>query len=733
MSARPPVYVTGMGVICAGANHVGELRDLLAHPVAHFHPPTVLPIKHPSGELPVAQAALIEAGEAAGLPRTHRLALMAAREAVGAGPLPDAIVLGSTTGGIAATESALEVGITSPEAFRCHGLDTVALHLAKAFGVRGPVITISTACSSAAVALSVAAALLRAGLAWRVLAGGADSLSRLTFHGFRQLQLVATNGCMPLDANRAGMTVGEGAGFLVLETAPDERPVLAVLAGTGLSCDAYHVTRPHPEGKGAVLAMRRALADAGLEPRAIGYVNLHGTGTPDNDAAEARAMKQVFSDAQPALSSTKGLTGHALAAAGGIEAVISILALRDGLLPANTGLETLDASLGISPVRAPTQAPLSAVLSNSFGFGGNNACVIFEKAPPSPSPHPSPRYAGREDPRATTGEVPPGSGLPALRIAASACLTARGGRDETWNALLSRESTAGLVPDAAFSKAAPATFVRRLKRLPRLMLALAQTVQTASGWTTPPETIAVGTAWGPLAETQEFLRKLFESGDQFSSPMDFIGSVHNAPAGQIALLLGSQAPNLTCSAGERSFSQVLLCGSLHIASGAGSALVVAAEAFEPRLSPLFEPEVAGTPLVSDGGAAFFLVPDDGAPGARLRWLGEGGNDGAVALVDRLAGVIPHHDAVVVGIPAGHTLAKDPAYARLSQLLPPATIVTYRDQLGQHASVGATAAAIAVRAVAEGRLPFPDVPIALPHRRLLLLEFGPRLTAIEVFA
>jgi 3-oxoacyl-[acyl-carrier-protein] synthase-1/3-oxoacyl-[acyl-carrier-protein] synthase II len=733
MSSRPPVCVTGMGVVCAGANHVGDLRELLAHPVAHFQTPTVWPIKHPSGELPVAQATALEAGEAAGRPRTHRLALLAAREAVGTGPLPDAIVLGSSTGGIAATESALEAGITSPDAYRYHGLDTVALHLAETFGVCGPVITISTACSSATVALSVAAALLRAGLARRVLSGGADSLSRLTFHGFRQLQLVAAHGCMPLDANRAGMTVGEGAGFLVLETTSDERPVLAVLSGTGLSCDAYHATSPHPEGQGAVLAMRRALADAGLEPRAISYVNLHGTGTPDNDQAEARAMKQVFADVQPALSSTKGLTGHALAAAGGIEAVISILALRDGLLPANTGLETLDTSLEISPVRAPTQAPISAVLSNSFGFGGNNACVVFEKAPPSPSPHPSPRYAGRGDPRATTRDVPPGSGLPALRIAASACLTARGGLDETWNALLSRESTAGLVPDAAFARAAPAAFVRRLKRLPRLMLALAQTVHTASGRAAPPEAIAVGTAWGPLAETQEFLRKLFESGDQFSSPMDFIGSVHNAPAGQIALLLGSQAPNLTCSAGGRSCSQALLCGTLQIASGAGSALVVAAEAFEPRLSPLFDPEGARGPLVSDGGAAFLLIPDDGDPGVRLRWLGEGGNDGAVALVDRFAGVTPQHDAVVVGIPAGHDLAKDPAYARLGQLLPSASIVAYRDRLGQHASIGATAAAIAGRAVAVGTLPFTGAPIALPHRRLLLLEFGPRLAAIEVFA
>jgi 3-oxoacyl-(acyl-carrier-protein) synthase len=498
--------------------------------------------------------------------------------------------------------------------------------------------------------------------------------------------------------------------------------------------------------------MRRALADAGVDARAIDYVNLHGTGTPDNDKAEARAVKQVFADAQPALSSTKGLTGHALAAAGGIEAVISLLALRDGLLPANTGLATLDASLDIVPVREPTAATVATVLSNSFGFGGNNACVVFERAP-----HPSSTMRGEGkgerpsrparlaegaakprgegdgvwDPKRPPGGEGCGEGgrLPALRVAAAACLTARGGLDETWAALLARESAAGLVPDAAFAKAAPASFVRRLRRLPRLMLALAQTAHTASGRATAPDLIAAGTAWGPLAETQEFLRKLFETGDQFSSPMDFIGSVHNAPAGQIALLLGCQAPNLTCSAGERSFGQALLCASLHIASGAGSALVVAAEAFEAKLSPLFEPAVAASPLRSDGGAAFVLLPDEGGPGPRLRWLGEATDD--AGFVAHLTGdVNERYDAVMVGLPAGHDPAKA---ARWTQLLPSPSIVTYRDRLGQHASVAATLTAVASRAVVEGVLPLADAPIALARRRLLLLEIGPRLTAIEVLA
>jgi 3-oxoacyl-(acyl-carrier-protein) synthase len=718
MSPRPPVYVTGMGVVCAGASNVGELRELLAHRVARFQIPTVFPIKHPSGARPAAQVAALPDGDAAGLPRTHRLALLAAREAVGTGRPPDAIVLGTTTGGIATTEAELEAGTTSPDAYRWHGLDTVALCLADAFAVPGPVLTVSTACSSAAAALSIATALLRAGMAARVLCGGVDSLSRLTFHGFRQLQLVAEAGCTPLDANRTGMTVGEGAGFLLLETEPTLRPSQARLAGAGLSCDAYHATSPHPDGAGAILAMRRALADAGLDARAIDYINLHGTGTPDNDRSEARAVRQVFGDTQPALSSTKGLTGHPLAAAGGVEAVIAVLTLREGLLPANTGLSTLDASLGLAPLRAPAFAAISTVLSNSFGFGGNNACLVFEK---SSAPLPSAPSASLERPA-----------LRPLRIAASACLTARGNLDETWAALSSGQSVAGLVPDGAFAKAAPAAFVRRLKRLPRLMLALAHTAHTASGRSTPPETIAAGTAWGPLAETQDFLRKLFESGDQFSSPTDFIGSVHNAPAGQIALLLGCQAPNLTCSAGERSFCQALLCASLQIWTGARSALVVAAEAFEPKLSPLFEPAVATSPLLSDGGAAFVLLPDDDTPGPRVRSLGETAADGGAA--ERLVTTANEgYDAVLVGVPASPDPAGATILSHLTRRLPPGLVVTYRDRLGQHASISATLAAIGVRAVGVGALPLADPPMGLPRKRLLVVELGPRCSLFEVFA
>jgi 3-oxoacyl-(acyl-carrier-protein) synthase len=457
--------------------------------------------------------------------------------------------------------------------------------------------------------------------------------------------------------------------------------------------------------------MRRALEDAGIEPSAVDYTNLHGTGTVDNDAAEAKAIQQVFGTAPPALSSTKGLTGHPLAAAGAIEAVISVVAMTDGLLPANTGLDAVDAQLGLSPVRVPTRVQVRTVLSNSFGFGGNNACLVF-------------RSPGVESPAVDSPQASSPS-LPAWRIAGSACLTALGGLDETWNALVAGQSVAGFVPDAAFSKVGQAAFVRRLKRLPRLMLALAQTAYVASGEKTPPGYLAVGTAWGPLTETQDFLRKLFESAEQFSSPTDFIGSVHNAPAGQVALLLGATAPNLTCSAGDRSFAQAVLCASLGMAANAKSALVMAAEAHETRLSPLFDPSAATGPLASDGGAALVLVPDDAKPGARVRWLGEHRD-----LASWLTMPNPY-DAILVGVPASFGTEANEHLARLT--IAGCPLVTFRDRLGQHASVGATAATLAARAVLEGFLPIPATPIPLPRRRLLQLELGPRVAAIEVFA
>lgn len=257
--------------------------------------------------------------------------------------------------------------------------------LAREFALTGPSTSIMTACSSGANAIGLAARLVSRGDAEVMLAGGSDSLSRITLHGFHSLQLVSADGPRPFDAQRGGMTVGEGAGVLVLESLAHAQArgakVLALLAGYGHSCDAYHLTAPHPEGAGAFAAMKAALREAGLGPGEIGYVSAHGTSTLDNDRTEAAAVARLFGDGGVPISSTMRFFGHSLAASGAMKAVLCVDALQTGVLPPNLGLRTPLAEAKLDLVREARPAPgLRHVLSNSFGFGGNNAALVFSRA-----------------------------------------------------------------------------------------------------------------------------------------------------------------------------------------------------------------------------------------------------------------------------------------------------------------------------------------------------------------
>jgi 3-oxoacyl-[acyl-carrier-protein] synthase-1 len=209
--------------------------------------------------------------------------------------------------------------------------------------------------------------------------GGADSLCRMTLRGFAALELISPDPCRPCAADRAGLSIGEAAGFALLEREPGAGSGGLALLGTGASSDGHHMSAPHPEGAGAAAAMLAALAAAGLDPRAIDYVNLHGTGTPANDAMEDAAVRAVFGTATPC-SSTKGWSGHALGAAGILEAAIAAICLREGLMPGCLGIEAADPALGAAILIENRRAPLRRVMSNSFGFGGINACLILGTA-----------------------------------------------------------------------------------------------------------------------------------------------------------------------------------------------------------------------------------------------------------------------------------------------------------------------------------------------------------------
>lgn len=254
--------------------------------------------------------------------------------------------------------------------------ERIADHL----NIRDHITTISTACSSSANAIMYGARLIRHGIIDRVVAGGTDSLSRFTVNGFMSLKILDPSPCRPFDAGRAGLNLGEGAGYLVLESerAAKGKNVLCELAGYANFNDAYHQTASSPEGTGAFLSMRKTLELAGCDPSTVDYINAHGTGTEINDLSEGLAIQRLFGTTIPPFSSTKAFTGHTLAAAGGIEAVLSVLALKHGIIFPNLHFKTTMPELRMTPVTEPlTGKRIRTVLSNSFGFGGNTSSLLF--------------------------------------------------------------------------------------------------------------------------------------------------------------------------------------------------------------------------------------------------------------------------------------------------------------------------------------------------------------------
>jgi 3-oxoacyl-[acyl-carrier-protein] synthase-1 len=247
----------------------------------------------------------------------------------------------------------------------------------RVLALEGPAATVSSACSSSSKVFAMAQRMMATGLIDAAVVGGVDSLCLTTLYGFNSLQLTSSRPCRPFDVSRDGISIGEAAAFVLLEHAP-ENPVAdsVSLLGAGESSDAYHMSSPRPDGLGAKLAMQAALESAAIQARDVDYINLHGTGTAGNDKSEAYAVNALFGPSVPC-SSTKGSTGHALGACGALEAVICALALRHGIIPGGAHTERTDPALQVAYVTASRDAPLSRVLSNSFGFGGTNSALLL--------------------------------------------------------------------------------------------------------------------------------------------------------------------------------------------------------------------------------------------------------------------------------------------------------------------------------------------------------------------
>jgi 3-oxoacyl-[acyl-carrier-protein] synthase II len=401
--AWPRVVVTGAGVITAlglgwQVNAEGFRTGRRAfRPVSHFDVSRQRVKTAAEVDLPDAMPALrLTPRQLSRLDRAGKMLLLAAHEAwqqaapESAGNLP--LVLGTTAGGMVLGEAYYRQAIRQPARRRQQATRAVYYQaqvqgrlVHEALGGHGPLTIISNACASGANAIGHAWDLIRGGHAERALAGGYDALGELVFSGFDSLQALSPTVCRPFDAHRDGLALGEGAAVMYLETLESAQrrgaEILAEVSGYGSAIDQHHLTQPHPEGSTTLKVMTAACARAGLTPGDIDYINAHGTGTVLNDSSEALAIN-AWAGARAAtlpVSSTKAAIGHLLGAAGAVEAVVCLMALRGQWLPPQTIFDTPDPACRFPIVRQPQAARLNAVLSNSFGFGGVNAALIFRR------------------------------------------------------------------------------------------------------------------------------------------------------------------------------------------------------------------------------------------------------------------------------------------------------------------------------------------------------------------
>lgn len=386
------IYVTGYGVISSIGENVEEtLLALKSEKTGIKQGRKPYTERFKVGEIGWTNQELIERfGLTQNASRTALLGMIAAKEAfnghVLSSEMRTGLISGTSVGGMDVSEIAYKDYLKDESddlnVYKNHSSGTTSEQIAQELGIMGYVNTISTACSSAANSIMLGARMLLSGQLDRVVVGGTDGLSQFTIAGFRSLMIFDEEWCRPFDETRKGINLGEGAAFLVLETEETIRKTgkkpLAVLSGWANASDAYHQTASSPEGYGATLAMKSALKVAGLNPEDIGYINAHGTATPNNDLSESHGIKTVFGSSVPPFSSTKSYTGHTLAASGGIEAVFAILALNKGILLPNLNFGQAIEETGLIPIKHYSEGhTIKHILSNSFGFGGNNSSIIL--------------------------------------------------------------------------------------------------------------------------------------------------------------------------------------------------------------------------------------------------------------------------------------------------------------------------------------------------------------------
>ncbi|MGW3632693.1 beta-ketoacyl synthase N-terminal-like domain-containing protein [Streptomyces sp. NPDC005122] len=535
-------------------------------------------------------------------------ALTAAQEAMdgaGLGALPAdrwGVAFGSCNGGLRTAEKLARrshEGTAPPDDGRHYLLvppQAIAEALSSAFCLKGPALSVNTACASGAHAIAHAAEAISAGRADAMLAGGSDAFTETAFAGFTSLQSLSTKPAAPYSKDRDGLSLGEGAGMLVLAEESVARaagaPILAEVLGYGLSADGYHATAPHPEGEGAARAIRGALKAAGITPQDVGYINGHGTGTPKNDSAESNAVRAAFGEAadKTALSSSKSMIGHLLGAAGAVEAIITVQALVEQTAPPTANFTGTDPKCGLDAVPdTGRELAMNAALSNNFAFAGANACVAF----------------GWPSGRRFSVPAPPAAEK--VVITGGAAITAAGeGMEALWEAWrrgtrLGTEEDGLHVARADFDPAAHigARDRRRMDRLSQLAVASCRAALAHAGLDADEHTgVVLGTGLGPMRSIEDFLLPVLGGCPAEGSPAVFPNTVFNAAAGQVAMHVGAKGPTSTVTTGHAAGASALtVAHDLLLQHRADAVLCPAVEDLSPGVLTAYR----GLPLFTDTG------------------------------------------------------------------------------------------------------------------------------------
>jgi 3-oxoacyl-[acyl-carrier-protein] synthase II len=530
-------------------------------------------------------------------------------------------VIGGTTAGMFETEELLtqlgDVDLTTAleVRLRTHPLSSTADQLCERVGPFVSARTVCCACTSGVAAIALAVSWIRTGRADRVLAGGADALCRLTYSGFGCLAVLDPAECRPFDKTRAGLNLGEGAGFLVLESeaaalARGAAP-LAELRGVALAGEAHHITNPEPTGKTAARVMASALAFAGLQPGDIGYINAHGTATPHNDAAESAAIRACFGAARPRVSSSKGQIGHTLGAAGAIEAVICVETIRSRQIPPTVGTASPDPAFDLDHVwkTEATSAPIH-VMSNSFGFGGTGGSVVI--SPLRPAPAPAPGAGDAAWPVRTLV-------ISGVAVVARGRLL-EGAQDVVQLLTATRDAEAGAVATGDPTSGLDVARVRRMDRAGKLSAAvIGAALHDADGAAEAVDRTDVasisGTAFGNVDGSMRFMKRVLDKGAAMASPADFPNLVPSSPVSHAAIYWGLGGPALATPDLSTTAESAAATGLELVLSGVNSAAVVGSveevsQLAEKVLAPLLG--VRTVAAHSEGASALLIETLDGA-------------------------------------------------------------------------------------------------------------------------